>query len=1307
MNKKRNLFLAFCALAILIITACENPLLPPKKSGPDGGQELPAPKTPVVNITAEIRGSNVTLTATATVGDGGKLSYQWHSNGANSNSGGSAIPGATTASYELSAPEGTTYYYVKATNSLNGKTASAVSGTIEVTVSGGDIEEVIVADSVKTPAVSVYSSVSGSIVTLTAAASSSDGGTVTLQWYRNTVGNRNGTAIPGETGSVYSPPVSSPGTTYYYVRATNTLNGQSASVLSNIVRVTVPSEEGGGGPPQTDNTSAEAPSVSITASVSGSSVTLTAAASASGGGTISYQWYSNTMNSNTGGSILLGETGTTYSPPTASAGTAYYYVIATNTLNDQTASTASNIVGVTVPQGGGQPEVDVEVVTPVVAASASPSPGPYVRGANVMLSANYSPPSDGGVISIQWYRNTTDSTTGGTAILGATGLIYTAPTNAYGTVYYYVRATNTLKGKTASAFSNTVEITVSQIEIEGAAVSVTVPIKDTAPVFAAIKLDVGSYACGPVVWTKNDSAFSGLFEGSTVYKASVTLTANADYVFAANFMGSINNNPSTFVTRNSNTSVTLSLTFPKTLGKDVYSVAVNSQPTKLIGYEHGDPLDLTGLQITITYTDGTTNSGLFLELAEEEAISSSPEHGEKLRILQSGQRILIDAGGKTAQTQAISVGRKGLTITRVSHTKVYNANTTATGTITVTAWDGVNDEFGDRVTGITGVTGAYVSADVGSAMNISEITGTGAIAGLEASYYYVAASANVPVTGGITPFTPTAPGTWPSIVGGTSVPYGTHLSDLTLTTTSGNARGVSNVNVPGTYAWTNPNVFVGNAGNQTHNVTFTPTDNPNYSTANYNITITVTALPLTVMVTPSITTLSPVDTTEILSVTISGMTTVSGVPNNTTTVNLSNLGTYPYLSISNNANITTDGTREITLTYNGTTAVTSPDLPIMALTITGVNYTLTNSPTVTLTVIDGQDAARAIPVTQNNVNAFNTYARTANGLTRHYKLVEDITLTAPEAGGSNWTPIGGNTVGSRFSGSFDGQDHKISNLIMIISTQYIGMFGGATGVIKNLGLVGVNITGGSSGTGGVAGLINGGTIKNCYSTGSISGYSDTGGVVGAVDGNATIESCYSTASLTTEDYAVGGVAGAVYGGTIKNCYSTGSISSDNYASAGGVVGALEGNVTIEYCYSTGSINNSSGSITGGVVGVIANFSGTNVIIRRCVAYNSYILSTTSPNGIGRVIGSVGGNIIATLTYNYGYNMAMTYNAGTYTPTSNVNGKDGADFANPTSQVSWTDTINGPGWTFDASSAWQWDGSLQRPTLRGFPAGAPR
>ncbi|MDR1119812.1 MAG: leucine-rich repeat protein [Dysgonamonadaceae bacterium] len=81
----------------------------------------------------------------------------------------------------------------------------------------------------------------------------------------------------------------------------------------------------------------------------GGSVTLTVTASVNDGGTLSYQWYSNTSNSNTGGKVINGATGNSYSPPTTVKGTIWYYVVVTNTNNRMyyTVSVTSRAASVT------------------------------------------------------------------------------------------------------------------------------------------------------------------------------------------------------------------------------------------------------------------------------------------------------------------------------------------------------------------------------------------------------------------------------------------------------------------------------------------------------------------------------------------------------------------------------------------------------------------------------------------------------------------------------------------------------------------------------------------------------------------------------------------------------------------------------------------------------------------------------------------------------------------------------------------------------------------------------------------------
>jgi len=79
------------------------------------------------------------LSVSASVTDGGTLTYQWFSNATNSNTDGTSIIGATSQTYTpVTTSIGTVYYYVEVTNtnnSVNGtKTATSTSNTATVTV---------------------------------------------------------------------------------------------------------------------------------------------------------------------------------------------------------------------------------------------------------------------------------------------------------------------------------------------------------------------------------------------------------------------------------------------------------------------------------------------------------------------------------------------------------------------------------------------------------------------------------------------------------------------------------------------------------------------------------------------------------------------------------------------------------------------------------------------------------------------------------------------------------------------------------------------------------------------------------------------------------------------------------------------------------------------------------------------------------------------------------------------------------------------------------------------------------------------
>ncbi|WP_445265607.1 hypothetical protein, partial [Sphingobacterium sp. MYb382] len=242
-------------------------------------------------------------------------------------------------------------------------------------------------------------------VPATALAVVADGtGTLTYQWYSNTSNSTTGgTAISGATSASYTPVTTVVGTQYYYVVVTGSCGTAATSAVAAIMVNKL---------------------TTITTSPVGAiyckDVPATAlAVVADGTGTLTYQWYSNTTNSTTGGTAISGATSASYTPVTTVVGTQYYYVVVTGSCGTAATSAVAAIM-----------------VNKLTTITTSPVGAIYCKDVPATALAVV---ADGtGTLTYQWYSNTTNSTTGGTAISGATSASYTPVTTVVGTQYYYV-----------------------------------------------------------------------------------------------------------------------------------------------------------------------------------------------------------------------------------------------------------------------------------------------------------------------------------------------------------------------------------------------------------------------------------------------------------------------------------------------------------------------------------------------------------------------------------------------------------------------------------------------------------------------------------------------------------------------------------------------------------------------------------------------------------------------------------------------------------------------------------------------------
>lgn len=192
-------------------------------------------------------------------------------------------------------------------------------------------------------------------------------------------------------------------------------------------------------------------------------------------------------------------------------------------------------------------------------------------------------------------------------------------------------------------------------------------------------------------------------------------------------------------------------------------------------------------------------------------------------------------------------------------------------------------------------------------------------------------------------------------------------------------------------------------------------------------------------------------------------------------------------------------------------------------------------------------------------------------------LMCDIDLSGvcgPETG--SWTPIG--TSENPYTGTFDGSSFVITGLFCNKpGASYAGLFGRNVGIIKNLGIVGADITAGNY-TGGVCGY-NNGIITGCYHAASVKGVNYTGGICGYNDGGGTVSVCYNTGTVSGSKY-VGGICG-YNKNNAADCYNMGPVTGDS-TSIGGVCGYNKASVS--NCYNTGAINGGGKKYIGSVCG---------------------------------------------------------------------------------------------------------------------------
>ena len=201
--------------------------------------------------------------------------------------------------------------------------------------------------------------------------------------------------------------------------------------------------------------------------------------------------------------------------------------------------------------------------------------------------------------------------------------------------------------------------------------------------------------------------------------------------------------------------------------------------------------------------------------------------------------------------------------------------------------------------------------------------------------------------------------------------------------------------------------------------------------------------------------------------------------------------------------------------------------------------------------------------------------------------------------GAGWMPI--DAENTAFTAAFDGNGHTIRNLFIDRETTFsVGLFGqtDSPSVLRNVGLIDVDVTGGRLSVGGIVGSISSGaSITTSYVTGRVVGmHNVVGGIVGSISSGASITTSYFTGYVKGKGTAVGGLAGTS-GGAITDSYATGQVVANSHA--GGLVGISSGPITASYstaCVVAG--NNDAGGLIGANRGSITASYATGSVAGR-------------------------------------------------------------------------------------------------------------
>jgi hypothetical protein len=304
----------------------------------------------------------------------------------------------------------------------------------------------------------------------------------------------------------------------------------------------------------------------------------------------------------------------------------------------------------------------------------------------------------------------------------------------------------------------------------------------------------------------------------------------------------------------------------------------------------------------------------------------------------------------------------------------------------------------------------------------------------------------------------------------------------------------------------------------------------------------------------------------------------------------------------------------------------------------------------------------------------------------YYKLVNDIDISSVSQwvpiGSTTATAFKGVFDG----GNFEIRNFALTNA-RLTSANAVGFFGYINNAtLKNIKLTQVNLNlPRQTGLAALVGYVDSNCrIENCVASGSVSGFDRTGGLINCVGGanNTIIKSAFE-GTVTGSGSMVGGliaqIANLKTGNVIRDTHATGTVSgrslvggligdvvtaeevSDSYFDGtvqgkatfvGGLIGRIVQAVPIYNCYTTATV--SGLSEVGGLVGYIA---GSQNAIKK----SHTNVTVTGRETVGGIIGAVGYQSYSspsTTSVKYSNTLQDSYAEGKIQSTSTINANAG-------------------------------------------------